>query len=122
MSDGTRVDVTGSATWASSHPSILSVSAQGRVTGLGAGLCSVTATFRGITARVEVQVTGAPVIESLRIAGGAQVRLGHGLQLRAIVRYSDGSEKDVTDLVDWSCSNSLLASITKGCMALAREQ
>ena len=54
------------------------------------------------------------MIESLRIAGGAQVRLGRGLQLRAIVRYSDGSEKDVTDLVDWSCSNSLLASITKG--------
>ena len=114
FSDGTRVDVTGSAAWASSHPHLVSVSAEGRVTGLGAGLCAITATFRGITARVDIQVTGAPVVQSLRITGATQVRVGQSIQLRVMARFSDGSEKDVTDLADWSCSNTLLGHLTGG--------
>jgi uncharacterized protein YjdB len=46
-SDGTRVNVTAMSTWMSSDASVISVSASGMTEAHGAGMASITASFRG---------------------------------------------------------------------------
>jgi len=57
MSDGTDRDVTSSAQWSTSNPSVASVSQSGVVTGTSPGSDVVTAQFNGASASQPVQVT-----------------------------------------------------------------
>ena len=56
LSDGTTEDVTNSATWLSSDPSIAMVSSTGVVTGVAPGTASVFATVGTVTGALQVNV------------------------------------------------------------------
>lgn len=113
LSNGTQVDVTASATWSSNNALLAAVSAQGRVSGLLAGLVNVTASYQGVSAQVQITVQ-APILQSITIVGAASVKLGQSAQLRAMAHFSDGTEVDVTAAATWNCSNNLLGSILGG--------
>lgn len=49
LSDKTTKDVTSTATWSSSNPTVVSVNSIGQITALTAGSASITATFQGVT-------------------------------------------------------------------------
>jgi hypothetical protein len=57
MSDGTPDDVTGTATWLSSAPTVASVSATGLVTALNNGAAAITASSGGQTGTLNIAVT-----------------------------------------------------------------
>lgn len=113
LSNGTQVDVSASAGWSSSNALLATVSVDGRVSGLLAGLVNITATYQGVSAQVQVTVQ-APVLQSITIVGASSVKLGQSIQLRAVAHFSDGSELDVTAAAAWSCSNGLLGSVLQG--------
>src|SRR3982751_2646958 len=54
LSDGTTEDVTSTASWMSSDPSVVTVSAAGAVTGVGAGTASVFATVGTTTGALQL--------------------------------------------------------------------
>ena len=56
LSDGTTQDVTTTATWMSSDPSVATVSTAGAVTGVAAGTASVFATVGNVTGTLQVTV------------------------------------------------------------------
>ena len=56
LSDGTTEDVTSSATWLSSDPTVAIVSATGAVTGVGPGTTSVFATVGAVTGALQLTV------------------------------------------------------------------
>ncbi len=56
LSDGTTEDVTATATWMSSDPSVVTVAATGAVTGVGAGTASVFATVGTTTGALQLNV------------------------------------------------------------------
>jgi uncharacterized protein YjdB len=63
LSDGSRVDLTTRAGWASSASAVATVSAQGLATGLAAGSAQVSATFDGLTSPLAVlSVAAAPLV------------------------------------------------------------
>ncbi len=56
MSDGSSRDVTSTAVWQSTNAGVVSVSASGLVTSVGAGSCEVTATHQGARATTSASV------------------------------------------------------------------
>ena len=60
MTDGTKVNVTSSATWFSSAATVASVSAAGLVTALSVGASTVTASYLGTAGTLPVAITNTP--------------------------------------------------------------
>lgn len=59
-SDGAAKDVTASATWESTDPSVVTVTAAGLVTATGPGKADVSATFGGVSGTASAQVVALP--------------------------------------------------------------
>ena len=113
FSDGTRQDVTSTATWNSANSSVAGVNA-GQITGAGAGSTTITASVsvggQTVTSPVvPIQVTPAVLI-SIQITGNLNPHLGTISQLTATGIYSDGSHRDITTQVNWSTGNTNIAT------------
>ena len=114
FTDGSKADVTSSATWASSPPDVVSVTPSGVVTGLKAGSAVVTATFSGIFGATPVTVSGAPIVGLTLSPTAATIAPGGGVTLTATVRFADGSTGDVTASAAWSSSDAAVANVATG--------
>lgn len=113
----TYQNVTASATWTSSAPTVASVSSSGLVTAAGAGTATISASMNGftgvVTGSVTVTVTNpagnngtsgvVTGLQSLTILPSS-ITIGNlqgtGEYL-AIATYTDGTVKDVTNSVTW---------------------
>jgi hypothetical protein len=85
--DGSSRDVTSSATWTSSDPTLATVSSTGLVTAVGGGPVDVRATYQGVTGALTLQV-GRPIQRFgvsgvVREVGGASGGLG-GVRLEIV--------------------------------------
>ncbi|HEX7136617.1 MAG TPA: Ig-like domain-containing protein, partial [Vicinamibacterales bacterium] len=106
---GSTADVTASATWSSSAPSIATVNT-GTVSGASAGTATVTATLGSLSASATVTVR--PLLQSITVAPAiATIALGGRQAFTATGNYSDGSTKNLSSSVIWSTSDPALASI-----------
>lgn len=114
LTDGTTQDLTGSVSWASSSPQVLSVRGAGLVAGVSIGAAGVTAASGSITAAKSLSVS-APVLSSIQLAPvGPTVPLGGSLQLTITGTFTDGSTQDVTQQASWNIDTPTIASITTG--------
>lgn len=117
LSDGTTLDVTNAAAWASSNAAVATVTQTGLVTGVsqvatGSSNTSITATI-GYTDRPPHAVTGVasivvlpPALLSVTLSpAGSTLRSGTSEQLTATGAFSDGSQQDLTGVASWSSSN-----------------
>jgi len=110
-SDGSSQDITQSATWTSSVPSVAAVSSTGLATSMLVGTTTVSASAGSTTGSASLTVN-APVPVSLTIVpGSATIPSGSQLHLGATLFYSDGSSQNVTGTVSWSSSNSAVATV-----------
>jgi hypothetical protein len=64
-SDGTTVDVTAQATWASSNRVVADVSTTGSLTTLAAGLADIRATYNGVTGVLQLTVSQRPHLSGI---------------------------------------------------------
>jgi len=109
-SDGTSQDVTGQATW-SSTTAAAAVDLGGLVTGSSAGSSTITATIGSKSGSAAVTVSAAllqtinvtPLTATIAI-GQTQAFAGNGI-------FSDGSQTDVTDSVNWSSNATGVATV-----------
>jgi Big-like domain-containing protein len=112
FSDGTSADVTASAIWASSDPSIVAIDPSGTAIASTPGTSVITAAFGGFSAHSVVSVTSA-MLTGLSVAPNplvlSQFEMG---QLRATARFSDGTMSDVTGSVTWSSGQPMIASVS----------
>ncbi|MGF6854026.1 Ig-like domain-containing protein [Paraburkholderia sp. CI3] len=115
--DGTTQDLTNVATWASSVPGSVGVSASGLVTPLGAaGSSNITAKWMGTTsAPVAVTVNAAADLIGLAIHPGGPVAVAtQQVQFTANASFSDLSSSVLGALVapdGWASSNTAVATI-----------
>jgi hypothetical protein len=114
MSDGSEVDVTGLATYSSSDGLVASVSGDGLVSGLLAGLSTITASYGGMTAEAHLSITAPLSLVSITVDGATALHLLQAVQLAATAHYSDGSTQDVTNDATWKSSNTLLGGLVNG--------
>jgi uncharacterized protein YjdB len=95
--------------WASAHPAIASVSAQGVVVGQAPGATRITARCEGVTAELAVEVAPAPVA-SVTVAAPDPLIVGARIRLAAVVKDAGG--KTVTGRpVTWLSSAPAVAAV-----------
>jgi hypothetical protein len=115
-SDGNAYDLTLTATWSSSAPTVATVSdalpTQGLVTTLAAGSTQIRATLGAITGATSLTVNTA-TLSSLSVTPAlATMPIGAPRQYRATGVFSDGSSRDVTTLARWETGNLAVAAIS----------
>ncbi len=110
--DGSTFDLTTSAAWSSSLPSVATLNGTGLATSAAPGQTMITATAASISGSSSLTVTSA-ALASIAITPALQtIPLGTTEQFAATGAFTDGSVQDVTSSVQWSSSNS--SSVTIG--------
>ncbi|MBX7097133.1 MAG: Ig-like domain-containing protein [Myxococcaceae bacterium] len=115
--DGTKEDVSGTASVALDTPSLGSVApAVGGLTvkGLAAGTTTLRATFGGLQATAALTVTPAtsPLV-ALEVAPNAlTLTPGKSLPVKAMARFADAHVEDVSEQASWSSSNTTVAVVS----------
>jgi len=116
LSDGTTFDATAQVVWASSDPTVASVSnaagSQGLVAGLVSGSVTVSATLGGVSASTTVTVTNARLLSISISPASPSVPNGLTETFTATGLYSDGSTQDLTAQVAWTSSDPTVAGIS----------
>jgi Domain of unknown function (DUF4082)/Bacterial Ig-like domain (group 2) len=100
FSDGSTKDVTSQATWTSSNPAKVSVSAAGVITAVANGSATITASLSGLSGSVAIQAV-SPVAFVLVTPMIAVLQVGQTKQFTATAFLTDGSHLDVTNLAAW---------------------
>lgn len=127
----TTREVTSQVTWESVNPAVATVSASGVVTAAGQGTTTVTATLNGSTGPTAGTATvvvassgsgggGTGELTSITIIPGEQTVLhtGETSQYIAIGNYAEAPvSRDITNLVTWSSSDIMVATIDAGGLA-----
>jgi uncharacterized protein YjdB len=113
-SDKSTKDVTSTATWQSSDPTIATISSSGRLTATKAGTVTVMATVGTTSGSLLITVkVGAPTVTAVSVsAASSSLGVGRTLQLTATATYSDKSTKDVTSSATWQASDSTIATVS----------
>ena len=113
--NNTTQDLTGTASWASSVPSVASVSnsgTKGLATALSQGSTTITATSGTIKGSANLSVS-APSLVSIAVSPATStLPLGTTKQFTATGTYSDGTSTDLTSAVGWQSSNPSAATVS----------
>ena len=110
-SDGETKRVTDDVEWVSGNTTVATVDSAGRVTGRRAGGFDLRATAEGVTGRMTGIRVEPPTATSLAIEGPSELEVGKTVQYQAMVTYSDGETKRVTDDVEWVSGNTTVATV-----------
>ena len=118
-SDGSSQDVTQSATWAtsSSHTAIVSNvnGTRGLVTAVNAGGVTISATLtQGLSTTkgsAQLTVVAAQILSLTTKPTSKKIDIGADVAFSAKAALNNGQTRDVTDLVDWSSSDTSVATV-----------
>lgn len=118
FSDSTTVDVTASATWASSQAEVVSISntagSKGSAKALKEGQAEIFAVYDTESASTTVTVTSATVAQVQVAPVAPSIAKGTTQQFAATAVYTDGTNKDVTTTAVWTSSAEAVATVSKG--------
>ena len=104
FSDGTTQDLSLSANWQTSDPSIATIeSSTGWALGVAAGKVHFTASFGGLTATSsDFQVLPSSLISTAIYIDAASSTVGIPQHARLVGNYADGTTQDLTTLTTWN--------------------
>lgn len=115
-SDGSTHDLTTSATWSSSNPTVATVNGSGLATTVAIGSATLTAAFGAESGTANLSVV--PSLVSLRVNPQTpSIAAGTTQPFTATGTFSDGSTQDLTTSVSWSSSQPSVATIPAGGLA-----
>lgn len=110
-SDGSTQDVTSSATWSSSNTSVATVSNTGVATGKAVGSATITAELSGVSGNTSLAVSAA-LLKSISVSASLYSIAPNTTQLfQATGSFTDGSTQNVTGQVQWTSSNTSVATM-----------
>jgi len=112
FSDNTSQTQTTGVEWSSSDTSIATVSPTGLVTAAGGfGTATITAKYDTFTATRAVSVLLA--VKSVKVTGNLGLtQVGQTSQLTATATLSDGTTKDITNLVVWKSNSTSVVTVS----------
>ncbi|MCZ8522845.1 S-layer homology domain-containing protein [Paenibacillus caseinilyticus] len=110
--DGSEEAVTQGIKYASSRPSVVSVSSKGVLTARAEGEAVITVSYGGISTQVELTVGPLRELQSIGVDAPAQLAIGDVKELTASALYSDGSTEELNSGVTFASSNPAVASVT----------
>jgi trimeric autotransporter adhesin len=118
--DGSTQDLSSSANWSSSQPSVAAIMTAGLVSGLSGGSTTITAVWGTISGSALLTVNLAPLTSIAVTPGNPSIALGTSQVFAATGTYGDGSTLDLTTSAAWSSSLPAVATAnTKGLVTSA---
>jgi trimeric autotransporter adhesin len=109
--DGSTLDLTTSATWNSSLPSVATASSNALVTSVSTGQTTITATTAGIAGSSPLTVTPAALVSIVITPAIPTIPLGTTEQFAATGTFTDGSTQNIIGSVQWASSNGSVSTI-----------
>lgn len=110
-----KIEVTNQTTFSSSNPKIALVNntanAHGYVKALKAGVVTIRAKYKDKTVTADLTVTNAQLVSLNIIPSIYSLPKVDTYQLKAIGKYSDGGEQDVTNDVVWNSNNTSVIEV-----------
>ncbi|MGO4547507.1 Ig domain-containing protein [Paenibacillus sp. 2TAB23] len=106
--------VTDLAKWVSANDKIATVK-KGVVTPVSAGKTTITVSYKGVSATIDVVVRAA--YQSIKLSPEKEYHMllqDSPLQIKAEVQGNDSTVSTVTDLAEWTSSNVVVATVSKG--------
>jgi trimeric autotransporter adhesin len=114
--DNSTQNLTTTALWSSSDPTIASVSNapgfEGAGTALNTGTVTVTATMGAIQGSSSLTVTSATLVSIALTPPNPSIAYGTSAQLTATGTYTDNSTQNLTAMVSWTSSNVGVAAVS----------
>ena len=111
-SDGSKKDVTKTATWTSGTATVATVDANGQVTAVKVGTVVITATSGGKSGTVNLTVTDVVLSTIAVTPAQPTIPAGSTQQFKATGTYSDNTKRDITADVSWTSSLATVATIS----------
>ncbi|MGC1830933.1 MAG: IPT/TIG domain-containing protein [Candidatus Acidiferrales bacterium] len=105
-SDGSTQNLTSTASWSSSTPTVATINSAGLATGVAEGTATIAATFGGFSSSAVLSVAPAVPASIAVSPQNPSIAAGGTQQFTATGIYPDGSTQDLTTSVAWSSSNS----------------
>lgn len=100
--DGETIDFTSKVSWRTSDEATATISSEGAVTTLNTGDVQILASFGGLAASSLLTINNA-TLQQLALSGDTnEIDVCKTTQLGATGSYSDGSNREIRDLVDWA--------------------
>ena len=119
-SDGSAKDLTATATWTSSKPTIATITSPGGLaTAKAKGSTTIKATAGGHSASTTLTVIAVTLVSISVTPSTATIPVRGTQQFAATATYSDGTVKDVTSTASWSSSAKIVASVNMSGLATA---
>ncbi len=119
-SDGSKIDVTNTATWKSDNATVATISAAGIATTLANGVTHITATIGAVVSPASTLTVTTGVVSVAVTPVNPNVAKGGKAQFKAIATYSDSTMGDVTGTAIWSSSSTSIATISTTGLATAK--
>ena len=114
--DTSTHDVTAVVTWSASDTTVATISnasgSNGLATSVGQGSVTITATLGTIAGATGLTVTPAALVSIAVIPANASIANGTAQQFAATGTYTDNSTQPLTTAVNWSSSDTTVASIS----------
>ena len=102
FANGKSGDITSLVTWSSAQPAIAGVSARGVADGKAQGKATITATYDGLTATVQLTVGAADLVSVEVVPPLAVLPDGVSQPFTAKATFTDGTSKDITSDATWA--------------------
>ena len=107
-----KEDITNSVSWSTSDSAKASIDEGGLVNAFKTGSVTIAASLKGVRTTAKLEVSSA-VLESIAVTPeDVTVTKGETQQFTATGTYSDNSTQDITSSVDWSSSDTDIATIS----------
>src|SRR5271157_1356156 len=120
FTDNSSSDVTTLVTWSSSSPGVVSINSAGVAQAKAPGNANMIATLNQITGFKTVTAIPAALTSITVSSAQSLLPLGTNAQLTATGNYSDGSQQNITNSVQWSSSSMGVVSISSAGLAQAK--
>ncbi len=117
FSNQTSKDLTDQVTWVSSDTTVAEIDnrqlSKGEVTAIQKGNTIISAYFADKSVTTDLTVSDAELMSINITSSSSKVALGLQQQFEATALYSDGSQKIVTDIVEWSSGSNKATLVDK---------
>ena len=116
-SDGSHQNLTSTARWTSSTPSVATIAAGGMASGVAQGSTTIQATSGSINGSTSLTVTPPTLVSITVTPTNSSIAAGQQQQFTATGNYTDGSHQSLTSTATWTSSATSVATIAAGGLA-----
>ncbi|MFZ1141315.1 MAG: Ig-like domain-containing protein [Candidatus Sulfotelmatobacter sp.] len=119
FSDGSKTDVTGTATWISAQPKVASINSAGMAISKTVGATSISAVYQSVNAWSNLTVAPAALVSIAVTPQTPSLTPNHSVQLSATGTFSDGTTQNLSSVVTWSSTSTSVLTINASGLATA---